>query len=68
MSEAESEIASSQQMPIGLTKQKFDVYKKSMIEEENEEDSDEEEKFNDDKLANVRSSQIRKGAIRRTTY
>jgi hypothetical protein len=68
MSEAESEISQSQQMPNGLTKQKYDVYKKSMIEEENEEDSDEEEKFNDDKLAGARSSQIRKGAIRRTTY
>lgn len=56
MSETDSEIASSQQMPTGLTKQKFEVYKKSMIEEENEEDSDDEEKFNDDKLANVRSS------------
>jgi hypothetical protein len=56
MSEADSDIASSQQMPNGLTKQKYDVYKKSMIEEENEEDSDEEEKFNDDKLANPRSS------------
>jgi len=56
MSEAESEITSNQQMNNGLNKQKFDVYKKSMIEEENEEDSDEEENFNDDKLSNVRSS------------
>jgi|LauGreDrversion4_2_1035121.scaffolds.fasta_scaffold6530404_1 hypothetical protein len=56
MSEADSEITSNQQMNNGLNKQKFDVYKKSMIEEENEEDSDEEEKFNDDKLSNVRSS------------
>ena len=28
-------------------KQKYDVYTKTMIEEENEEDSDEDEKFND---------------------
>ena len=56
ISEVESEISQSQQIASGLTKQKFDVYKKSMIEEENEEDSDEEDKFNDDKIANARAS------------
>jgi hypothetical protein len=37
-----------------MNNQKFDAYKKSMIEEENEEDSDDEEKFADEKMANAR--------------
>ncbi len=52
-----------------MTKQKFDVFPKSKIEEEKEEDSDDDdEKFNEDNLVNSRASQVRKGAIRKTTY
>lgn len=56
MGEIDNDIKASQnqQTANGMNNQKFDAYKKSMIEEENEEDSDDEEKFADEKMANAR--------------